>query len=97
MIDTIDYQYNVPYTLVKADVEYFGKNNYGNILLELKGAKEINESTFQFLERIRLKIKLKDMYECENSLLFSLQNHRNFGGFVLFYLENYIINQSFQI
>ena len=37
------------------------------------------------------------MYECENSLLFSIQNHRNFCGFVLFYLENYMINQSFQI
>lgn len=27
------------------------------------------------------------MYECENSLLFSLQNHRNFGGFVLYNVE----------
>jgi D-methionine transport system ATP-binding protein len=59
LIDTIDYQYNVPYTLVKADVEYFGKNNYGNILLELKGAKEINESAFQFFRKNKIKNKIK--------------------------------------
>jgi D-methionine transport system ATP-binding protein len=56
--DLID-KYNVPYTLVKADVEYFGKNNYGNILLELKGAKEINESAFQFFRKNKIKNKIK--------------------------------------
>lgn len=52
-------KFNVPYTLVKADVEYFGKNNYGNILLELKGAKEINESAFQFFRKNKIKNKIK--------------------------------------
>lgn len=59
LIDTIDYQYNVPYTLLKADVEYAGKNNYGNILLQLKGKKEINESAFQFFRQNKIKNKIK--------------------------------------
>ncbi|GGP04005.1 hypothetical protein GCM10010992_14590 [Cloacibacterium rupense] len=59
LIDTIDYQYNVPYTLVKADVEYFGKNNYGNILLQLNGAKEINETAFQFFRKNKIKNVIK--------------------------------------
>ena len=32
------------------------------------------------------------MYECENSLLFSLQNHRNFGGFVVKIKVNFHIH-----
>jgi membrane-bound metal-dependent hydrolase YbcI (DUF457 family) len=38
---------------------FFGRNNYGNILLELKGAKEINESAFQFFRKNKIKNKIK--------------------------------------
>lgn len=59
LIDTIDYQYNIPYKLIKADVEYSGKNNYGNILLELQGENEINETAFQFFKQNNIKNIIK--------------------------------------
>lgn len=59
LIDTIDYQYNVPYKLIKVDLEYSGKNNYGNILLQLQGKKEINETAFQFFRKNKIKNKIK--------------------------------------
>lgn len=59
LIDTIDYQYKVPYKLIKADVEYSGKNNYGNILLQLQGEEEINETAFQFFKKNKIKTVIK--------------------------------------
>lgn len=59
LINTIDYQYNIPYKLIKADVEYSGKNNFGNILLHLQGETEINETAFQFFRKHKIKNVIK--------------------------------------
>lgn len=59
LTDTIDYKYNIPYKLLKVDMEYSGKNNYGNILLLLQGEKETNESAFEYFKQHKIKNVIK--------------------------------------
>ena len=59
LIDAIDNQYKIPYKLIKADVEYSGKHNYGNIILQLQGEEEINETAFQYFRQNKIKTLIK--------------------------------------
>lgn len=43
LLDTIQYEYQLPYNIIRADIEYTGKANFGKVLIHLKGSKEINE------------------------------------------------------
>lgn len=43
LIDTIQYDYQTPYNIIKADIEYAGKSNFGKVLIHLKGTRESNE------------------------------------------------------
>lgn len=59
LIDTIYYQFEVPYKLIKADIEYLGNNNYGNLLLLLQGAEETNENALTFLRNKKIRNKIR--------------------------------------
>jgi D-methionine transport system ATP-binding protein len=55
LIDTFHTQYHIPYKLVKADIEYLGKANFGKLLLHLQGTEEGNRNAFLYLNRNNIK------------------------------------------
>lgn len=50
LLDTITAHYNLPYKIVKAEIAYQGKANYGTLVLLLKGTKQETDITFQYLK-----------------------------------------------
>ena len=48
LINTLDRKYNIPYKLLKADIEYMGKANYGTLLLHLKGSVTDNGNALRY-------------------------------------------------
>lgn len=51
LIDTIQYDYKLPYNIIKADIEYTGKANFGKVLIHLKGSKETNEQLIHYFNQ----------------------------------------------
>lgn len=58
-LSKIYYDYKIPHKLLKADVEYLGKANYGKLLLHLQGDKEENRKAFQFFDKKKLQSTIK--------------------------------------
>lgn len=59
LINTLDRKYHIPYKLLKADIEYMGKANYGTLLLHLKGSKKDNGIALRYFDQNKLKNTLK--------------------------------------
>ena len=55
VIDTIHIQFEIPYKLIKADIEYFGKTNYGKLILLLQGSTEDTAKTIQYFHSQKMK------------------------------------------
>lgn len=51
LIDIIQYDYKMPYNIIKADIEYTGKANFGKVLIHLKGSKESNEQLIHYFNQ----------------------------------------------
>lgn len=48
-------QYNIPYKLLKADVEYLGDSNFGKLLLQLKGEEEENQKAIYYFNQNKIQ------------------------------------------
>jgi len=59
LIDTIYSQLKIPYRLLKADIEFLGKGNFGKLLLELRADKENTDKAIQYLNRKNIKNAVK--------------------------------------
>ncbi|SJZ35987.1 methionine ABC transporter ATP-binding protein [Sediminibacterium ginsengisoli] len=59
LIDTIYYHFQIPYKLVKAEVEYLGKANFGKLLLHLLGTDKSNENAIQYFNQNNIKNTIK--------------------------------------
>lgn len=59
LINTLDRKYHIPYKLLKVEIEYMGKANYGTLLLHLKGSKKDNGNAFRYFDQYKLKNTLK--------------------------------------
>lgn len=59
LIDTMYNHYKVPYKLIKADIEYFGKTSYGKLLVHLKGTEIDNNKALQFFKQRKIKNAIK--------------------------------------
>lgn len=59
LIDTIYNQYKIPYKLIKAEIEYVGKTNFGKLLLHLLGSISENEKVITYLNNHHIKNTLR--------------------------------------
>lgn len=59
LIDMIYYDHNLPYRLVKAEVEYLGRSSFGKLLLQLKGSPDKNERLLRQFSKNQIKHILK--------------------------------------
>lgn len=53
--DAIHYQYKTPYNILKADIEFQGKANFGKLLIHLRGTQEGNEQVISFFNQSKIK------------------------------------------
>ncbi|MBX9449762.1 MAG: NIL domain-containing protein [Taibaiella sp.] len=60
LLTTITDRFKVPYKILKADIEYVGKSNYGKLILKLQGSPELNESLIRFFKRKKIKNRIKN-------------------------------------
>lgn len=60
LLHTITNRFKVPYKILKADIKYIGKSNYGKLILKLQGSQELNESLLRFFERKNINNKIKN-------------------------------------
>ncbi|NBR13479.1 MAG: ATP-binding cassette domain-containing protein [Flavobacteriales bacterium] len=51
--------FKIPHTILKADVEYFGKANFGQILIQLKGNVTENDSLIHYLSSNNVNHSIK--------------------------------------
>lgn len=59
LIDTIYSQLKIPYRLLKADIEFLGKGNFGKLLLELRADKENTDRAIRYLNQKNIKNAVK--------------------------------------
>ncbi|MGN6416851.1 MAG: methionine ABC transporter ATP-binding protein [Pseudobacter sp.] len=59
LIDTVYNHYRIPYKLIRADIEYFGKASFGKLLLHLKGSVVDNNKVLQFFQQRKIKNAIK--------------------------------------
>ncbi|CAM3086150.1 DL-methionine transporter ATP-binding subunit [Chryseobacterium flavum] len=59
LLSTLYSQYNIPYKLLKADVEYLGNSNFGRLLLQLQGEAEKNEQVIYYLNQNKIQNTVK--------------------------------------
>ncbi|SMC66064.1 methionine ABC transporter ATP-binding protein [Moheibacter sediminis] len=52
-------EYNISYKLLKADVEYLGKSNFGKLLLHLKGSAVENNTIIEYLNEINIQTTIR--------------------------------------
>lgn len=52
-------EYNISYKLLKADVEYLGKSNFGKLLLHLKGSTVENNIIIEYLNEINIQTTIR--------------------------------------
>ncbi len=57
LVETI--QNKIPYNIVKADIEYSGKANFGKLLIHLKDDIEGNAKVFDFLNQSKIKNSIR--------------------------------------
>lgn len=55
LIDTIQEHYKVPYNIIKADIEYTGKANFGKLLIHLKGTQAKNDQVIRYFKQLNLQ------------------------------------------
>lgn len=55
LLSKIYSEFNLPYKLLKADVEYFGSSNFGKLLLHLQGNTDENEKAIQYFNQHNIK------------------------------------------
>ncbi|QNL48182.1 hypothetical protein H8S90_15400 [Olivibacter sp. SDN3] len=59
LLDTIHHHYQIPFKLIRADIEYLGKLNFGKMLLHLHGTTDQTDRTIRYLNENRVKNTLK--------------------------------------
>ncbi len=59
IIETLQNRYKIPYNIIKADIEYSGKANFGKILIHLKGKKESNDEVIQYFMQSKITTQLR--------------------------------------
>lgn len=59
LIDAIHSQLKIPYRLLRADIEFLGKGNFGKLLLELRADKENTDKAIRYLDRKNIKNTVK--------------------------------------
>lgn len=52
-------EFNISYKLVKADVEYLGKSNFGKLLLHLKGSTVENNTIIEYFNEINIQTTIR--------------------------------------
>ena len=52
-------EHKIPYTLLKADVEYFGNSNFGKLLLQLQGEAEENQKAIYYFNQNKIQNTVK--------------------------------------
>lgn len=52
-------EYNISYKLLKADVEYLGKSNFGKLLLHLKGSTVENNTIIEYFNEINIQTTIR--------------------------------------
>lgn len=55
LINDISNLYKVPYKLIKADIEYLGKANFGKLLLHLQGSSDSNDHVIRYFNQNNIK------------------------------------------
>lgn len=55
LIDTVYSRFKIPYRLLKADIEFLGKGNFGKMLLELRADKESADKAIQYFNQKDIK------------------------------------------
>lgn len=58
-ISEINNRYRIPYELLKANVEYVGKANFGKAILYLKGNSQENKSVIQYFDQNNIQHTLR--------------------------------------
>lgn len=51
--------FNIPYKLLTAELEYFGKANFGKLLLHLQGSADQNEKALAYFAQNKIKTTIK--------------------------------------
>lgn len=51
LLSVVHSDYNIPYKLFSAEVEYLGKSNFGKLLLSLQGSSDENEKVIQYFNQ----------------------------------------------
>lgn len=59
LVETIQNHYQTPYNIIKADIEYSGKANFGKLLVHLKGSKEKNEQVINYFNQSNIKNSIR--------------------------------------
>lgn len=52
-------EFNISYKLLKADVEYLGKSNFGKLLLHLKGSTVENNTIIEYFNEINIQTTIR--------------------------------------
>lgn len=55
LIDTIYSKLHIPYRLLKADIEFSGKGNFGKLLLELQTDEENTDKAIRYFNHKNIK------------------------------------------
>lgn len=59
LLSVVYSDYQIPYKLIAADIEYIGKANYGKLLLHLQGSTDQNEQAIRYLNQNNIQNTLK--------------------------------------
>jgi len=59
LLNAFTSDYNIPYQLISADIEYIGNTNFGKILLHLKGNTDENTKALHYFNSNKIKNSIK--------------------------------------
>lgn len=59
LIDDISRHYQTAYNLIKADIEYSGRANFGKLLLHLQGSAESNDKVIRYFNHNNIKNSIR--------------------------------------
>ncbi|SFB83213.1 D-methionine transport system ATP-binding protein [Flexibacter flexilis DSM 6793] len=54
LVDTIYHHYKVPYKIIRAEIEYIGKKNFGKALLQLQGNADHNADVINYFNQHKI-------------------------------------------
>lgn len=60
LIDVLYLHYKIPYRLIKADIEYLDKGNFGTLLIQLQGTQDKNNDAIDYLNQNNIKNSIKN-------------------------------------